>query len=87
MLPITMRKPVWLAPVCVADITLGLFLLLVVAAPGFTPDLKEKADRRGLTVFILIVAGINIVGPVAALWYHCRESKRADRGQTGGSDL
>lgn len=86
MLPTTMKKPVWLAPLCVADITLGLFLLFLVTVPGFAPDLKEKASRRGLTAFLLAAASINIVGPVAALWYHCRESKRIERGETGGDE-
>lgn len=87
MLPITMKKPVWLVPVCIVDITIGIFLLLVIAAPGFTPDLKEKAARRGLTAFMVAVAGINIVGPITALWFHCRESERIDRGETEESDL
>jgi|GEM_PF-3871473 len=81
MLPTTMRKPVWLAPICVIDLTLGLFLLIVITLPGFTPDLKEKAARRGLTALILAVAGINIIGPIAALWYHCRASERDDQGE------
>ena len=81
MLPESMKKPVWLAPVCIADITIGVFLFLVVALPGFTPDLKEKAHRRGLTGFILVIAGINIAGPIAALWYHCRTSERAGGSQ------
>lgn len=80
MLPTTMKKPVWLAPLCIADITLGLFLLLVVAVPGFSSELREKAARRGLTAFLAAAAGINIVGPIAALWYHCRESAHLDQG-------
>lgn len=87
MLPTSMKKPVWLAPVCVADITLGLFLLLAVTSPWLTPDLKEKAARRGLTVILLAISAINILGPVAALWYHCRVSERADRGTTGEEHL
>lgn len=87
MLPVTMKKPVWLVPVCVVDITIGLFLLLVVTLPGFTLDLKEKAARRGLTEFILVVAAINIAGPIGALWYHCHASERIERGETEGDDL
>lgn len=80
MLPESMKKPLWLVPVCIADITIGLFLLLAVTLPGFTPDLKEKAERRGLTGLLLAAAAINIAGPIGALWYHCRTS-----AHTGGS--
>lgn len=76
MLPITMKKPVWLVPLCILDLTIGLFLLLVVATSWFAPDLKDKTDRRGLTGLVYFIAVTNIVMPTFALWYHCRVSAR-----------
>lgn len=81
MLPITMKKPLWLVPLCILDITIGLFLLLAVTTTWFAPDLKEKAERRGMTGFAVIAALINIAGPITALWYHCRESERTGGGE------
>jgi len=78
MIPITMRKPVWLVPICISNLTIGLFLLLAIVVPGFTPDLREQAIRNGIITLIFAAAVINIIGPVMALAYHCRASTRAD---------
>lgn len=79
MLPITIKKPVWLVPLCILDLTIGLFLLLVVASSWFAPDLKDKADRRGLIGFIYMISFVNIAGPTVALWYHCKASESIEQ--------
>lgn len=86
MVPISMKKPVWLTLVCVADLTMGLFLMVVITAPGFAPELRERVAHRGLTGFIFAIAATNIFGPIAALWYHCRASERSGQRMTGENE-
>ncbi|TSK09133.1 MAG: hypothetical protein FPO08_07520 [Geobacter sp.] len=81
MLPITMKKPVWLVPMCILDLTIGLFLLLVVGTSWFAPDLRDKAERRGLTGLVFLIAIANVAMPTVALWYHCRVG-----GEESGGD-
>jgi hypothetical protein len=83
MIPKTMRKPVWLVPLCISDLTLGLLFLLVITVPEFTPEMRERAVRHGVTWLIFGIAAINITAPVTALLFHCRASTSADQDRTG----
>jgi len=70
-----MRKPVWLVPVCIASLTVGIFLLLIVST-GFDPELRDRADSRGGTGFLFLVGALNVLGPIACLMYHSWKSQR-----------
>jgi hypothetical protein len=75
MIPVSMKKPLWLAPCCIVSLTLGIFLALVVTT-GLYPELKDRADRRGGTGFLLMVGISNVTFPIAALWWHTRAYER-----------
>lgn len=75
MIPKSMKKPVWLVPVCIASLTLGIFLILTVST-GFAPDLRDRADSRGGIGFLLLAGVLNILGPIGCLLYHSWGSQR-----------
>jgi hypothetical protein len=70
MIPKSMKKPVWLAPTCIMNLTTGIFLLLVYLCPDFAPRLHENMFRRGVYIIMPVISGVSILAPIFCLWYH-----------------
>lgn len=76
MIPESMKKNKWLVPGCIIGVTLGMYIMIVYLFPDFAPEMHERMVRKGLGVLAPFVGGVNILGPVATLWYHCRVEHR-----------
>ncbi len=81
MIPKSMKKPIWLAPACVLDLCLGIFLLLVYFFPDFAPRMHENMFRRGVYVIIPFISFICILSPLSFLWFCIWLDRKIEAGE------
>jgi hypothetical protein len=86
MIPKSMRTPVWLAPACILNFTLGVFLLAVYFFPDFAPRMHLNMIRRGVYVIIPFVVVMNVIAPVMCLWYCSWVDERVAAGEMDEED-
>lgn len=83
MIPQSMKENWWLVPGCITGVTLGMFIMIVYLFPAYAPEMHERMVRKGLGVLAPLIGGVNILAPVATLWYHCRAEQGACRREEG----
>ncbi len=86
MIPKSMKNYPWLAPACIFNITLAIFLLLVYFFPDFAPRFHENMFRRGLYVLVPFVSCLNILWPIFTLWYFVQLDQRIEAGEMAEED-
>lgn len=80
LIPQTMKRTVWLFPLCIMGVTLGIFMLLF-AHTDMDPELSDRISRRGGTEFCTFFGLLNILCPVWLLWFHSDRSEKIARGE------
>lgn len=69
MTPSILKKPVWLVPLLVFCLSMGMFLNAVMFIPGFNPSLQDGLTGKNLLIPAILCSFMCIAIPVVSLWY------------------
>ncbi len=86
-MPKSLKERPWLIPLSILSLTLGIYIILTYAFPGFAPFLRERLAVKRLSVQVLALGLLEVALPILLLRLCVESDKEGAERDDDDDDL
>ncbi len=86
-MPRYLQNHLWLVPICILSLSLGIYIILTLFLPEFNPHLCERFADKGVKPFAFFLGLACVASPITLLLISIEIDRMEESGEDEDGDL